>query len=107
MQNSSLKILSSNLKALMADHPEFNTQGKVGAKANLNQTTIGGILRCKNAPSIAQLDKIAKVFELTTWQLLYPDLDPNNPPIRSMSQSETALYERFKSIAKDISKNPV
>ena len=107
MPNSSLKTLSSNLKALMAAHPEFNTQGKVAAQAKLNQTTIGSILRCKNAASITQLDKIAKVFELTPWQLLFPELDPSNPPVKTISKAEIDLYHRLKLITQDMSKTPL
>ena len=53
--------------------------------------------------SIDELDKLAKIFELESWQLLVPDLDPTNPPmLAQVSQRQLELYAKLKQVAKQL-----
>jgi hypothetical protein len=41
---------------------------------------------------------VAGVFGLRAWQLLLPDLDPQNVPVSMLSDAERRLYDRFKRV---------
>jgi transcriptional regulator with XRE-family HTH domain len=69
-----LDVLSINLKALMRDYPEWASQRKLALKAGIDQRTVGRILNMEHSPNLAQIDKLAEVFNVQPWQLLAPNL---------------------------------
>ena len=88
-----LVILAANLIRLMEQHATLTSQAKVGARAKVNQKTIGRILHKTNEPTLEAVSAIAKAFGLECWQLLTPDLQPNNPPmLASQDKALKALY---------------
>lgn len=83
--SKALRALGANVAALIehqaAIKGEYGTQPKVAAKAKVDQKTIWRIVTlAPNEPSLDKVEKIAKVFGLQAWQLLVPDLDPENAP---------------------------
>ncbi len=104
MQKNSRTILAENLaKLMMLDDPERKiAQKDMGKMAGCNQRTIGRILSKDMGATVDTLDGIAKAFGLHTWQLMTPDLDPSNPPINHMTESEKKLYERMRESARQI-----
>lgn len=76
-----LQVLARNLGRLMVASRVYDTQGKVAAKAKVDQKTISRILLLQNEPSIDKLERIAAVFGCEAWQLLVPTFDPLNPPV--------------------------
>ena len=104
MEKNSRTIISENLSRLMhLDDPKHRiSQKDMGKQAGCDQRTIGRILSKDMAATVDMLDGIAKSFGLECWQLLTPDLDPTNPPINHMTESEKQLYERMRESARQI-----
>lgn len=52
---------------------------------------------------IANLEAIARVFEIEVWQLLAPTFDPENLPVlRSVGDAEEDVYRRMRAFAKEL-----
>lgn len=108
MGRTSRQILSANLRALMACHAHLDTFKKIvqagrdyGGPSN---GTLDRIRRMESGCSIDELDKLAHIFELESWQLLVPDLDPANPPLLAhVSERQLELLAKFKLMAKQVS----
>ena len=98
------EILWQNVKALMIQ--------KYG-KENLNRTNIdstahnkdmaislGSLQRIKaqnTATGLEVIDKLAYFFEVSSWQLLVPNMNPSNLPVlMTPSEIEQELYRRMK-----------
>lgn len=90
-----LNIVADNLERLRARHVSLNTQSAIGREAKVDQKTVGRILNKAHEPQINIIAKLAKAFGLETWQLLVPNLDPQNPP-SLVSKDERELYERLR-----------
>lgn len=97
------KVLADNLKALMHFHG-ITSQNELGRQSKIDQTTIGRMLNQKNAAQIDKVAAVARVFDLSAWQMLVPDLDPANPPVAQITAIERDLYERLRAAAEAISK---
>ena len=95
-------ILSTNLKALMAAHTTLATQAAVGKACGLNQRTVGRIINMEHSPGLKQLEAIALAFDLVTWQLLVPNLDPKNPPICEYTKVESDLYKKLRTLVQQL-----
>ena len=67
-------MLAANLQALMERSLDLKSQGAVGKRTGIDQTTIGRILREENQPRLDQLDKLAKAFHLSPQEMLTPDM---------------------------------
>lgn len=88
-----LSVFATNLKALIG-RQSVNAWAK---KHNLTQSTINRIVTGKMDPTTGQVDDIAKAAGLFSWQLLVPQLDPQNPPVlREANSHERDLYNRLK-----------
>ena len=93
-----MNILSANLKALMAAHVLLTTQKAVGKACGIDQRTVGRILNMEHTPGLKQIDAIALAFDLLTWQLLVPNLDPKNPPVCEFTKVERDLYKKLRTL---------
>lgn len=100
-------ILAKNLQALMAAaRCGLDTQTKIskatkrkqiGAGRSIDQRTVGRILKAEHRVQIDTLQALAAAFELETYQLLIPGLDPKNPQIlRALSPEEENLYRALE-----------
>lgn len=96
------KVLAENLIRLMGNSIDLNSEAKVAKAGKLGQRTVN---RAKNGKQVKleSLKGLAAAFDLSPWQLLVPDLDPNNPPILAMTDDEKALYKRLQSATKAFS----
>ena len=97
-----MEILSANLKALMAAHETLNTQAAVGRASNINQRTVGYIINKEHSCGLKQLEAIAQAFDLLTWQLLVPNLDPKSPPVCEFTKVERDLYKKLRTLVKQL-----
>lgn len=98
-----LAVLSANLKALMAASSDLNSQSALGRKCKIDQRTVGRIVLMQHSPTLRQLDKLAKAFQLSPWQLLVPDLQPTNPPVLvAESPAMKALFETLRNTTEAI-----
>lgn len=104
MGKTSRQILSANLKALMASHAHLDSFKKIVQAGGPSNGTLDRIRRMESGCSIDELDKLARIFELESWQLLVPDLDPANPPLLAhVSERQLELLAKFKRMAKEVS----
>lgn len=95
-------VLAQNVTALMKYH-----YGKVNMSrlARDAKTAIANIQRCLDTTTSVGIDVIAQVasaFDLQPWQIIFPELDPNNPPILCITASEKQLYAKFQIAAQEV-----
>ena len=89
-------ILAENLKVLMAYHVQYSTQAALGKASNLDQRTIGRMLNQEHSCGLKQLEALALVFDLLTYQLLVPNLDPKNPAVCKFTKAERDLHKALR-----------
>lgn len=103
MDERARETLAANLAALMRERPHLDTFKKIVAAGGPSNGSLDRIRRRKVGCSIDQLDALARVFDLQSWQLLIPDLEPNNPPVvRGASETERRLWERLDSLMREL-----
>lgn len=96
-----------NITALMEHHYKEQNLSRLAAECGFSQSTATRIKQQKHATGVDKLDLIAQRFGLATWQLLVPGLDPKNlPALQPVTEKERQLYERFRSVAKEIASEP-
>lgn len=100
MKKSSKEVLAENLAKLMhqAGQHALN-QKEVGLRARCNQRTIGRVLNQEQAATVELLDGLAAAFGIQAWQLLVPDLDPQNLPVQSVTRRQMVSYNQLRSAA--------
>lgn len=95
--------LWANVHALMLHHYKEANLSRLSDECGFAQSTATRIKQGKVAPGLDKIDAIARRFNLAAWQLLVPGMDPKNPPtLQPVSATERALYEKIRSVAKDI-----
>lgn len=92
----------TNLKRLMQEHEPPMSQPVLASASGVGQRSIGRILLGEQNPTLEMCDKLARVFNLRTWQLLQPDLDPANPP-ELVTAKEREMIARWKALMQDLS----
>lgn len=80
-----LKALRVNLSRVIV-HSGL-TEPQFAKRAKVDQKTVWRVLRGDNEPSLEILSKLAKACGMEPWQMLTPELEPNNPPLLA-AQSE-------------------
>lgn len=99
------RVLADNLRVLLASGTGPTSQLGLKGKSGVAQGTIGRILTEQTAARIDTVERLAKAYSLTGWQLMVPGLDARNPPtLRAMSPEEQALYDRLRQTAQDLAK---
>jgi len=92
--------VAENLRALMIHAEMVNKQGEpnqttLSKASGVDQRTVGRVLACEQSPTVDLLDKLAAAFNLQSWQLLIPRLDPKNPPVFAITEAERSFYRRL------------
>jgi transcriptional regulator with XRE-family HTH domain len=96
VQPEGLSPAAINLKALIAKSRE-QTINAWSVRNEVVQSTVNRIVNGSMDPTVSTLEGIAKKFGLSAWQLLVPDLDPDDPPVlRSANGAERALFDKLK-----------
>lgn len=98
------EIIANNLKTLMASRPALDTLPKIAKAGGPSNGTLDRIRRKAAGCSIDQLAALAAVFDLHPWQLLVPNLEPNNAPILvgAGGDAERQLWSKFNSLVSEI-----
>lgn len=65
-------ILSSNLRAMMAAHPELDTLPKITAASGVSNGTLDRIRRAAVSTRIDELERLGRAFGVEPWELLRP-----------------------------------
>ena len=66
------------------------------AACGVSNSTISRWLKREVAAKLDDLERAAAAYGLHAWQMLYPQLDPANPPMVPYSPAELELYEVLK-----------
>lgn len=92
----------------MKSHPVYNTlkaleTGTESRGLKVGKSTIDRAIRGETTLNLDYIEVIAACYGLASWQLLVPNIAPDNPPtLREMSKSEESLYRRLQELAKQI-----
>jgi transcriptional regulator with XRE-family HTH domain len=97
------KVLAENLNALMAFHPNLNSNPKLAKKMEVSTATISRLRNAEVDANLSTVELIAKAFDVDVWQLFVARMDPaNRPALRPYTEQERKLYEQFRELAKGI-----
>lgn len=58
------------------------------------------------SPTIDLLSAVAAALDLQPWQLLVKGMDPDNPPVLTLTDSERKLYREFQRLRKELAALP-
>lgn len=95
--------LWQNIQALMMKRYGEVNLSRFSTDCGFAQSTATRIKQQQTAIGLDKLDMIARAFGLSTWQLLVPGMDPENPPaLKPVGDTERELYRKIGSIAKEI-----
>ncbi len=96
--SKALEVLARNLVALRDSHAELTSQATIGEKAKVDQRTVGRIINKEHEPTIAVVDRLARAFGLSAWQLLADPFSPTNAPTLAVAgPREQAFYAKLTS----------
>lgn len=96
--------LSENLRAVIA-HAGHKSQRSWSLARRIDPKVTDRVLSGSHSATLETLDKLAAAADIDVWQLLYPGLDPSNPPVAVMSETERRLYERLHKAASDLAQS--
>lgn len=100
MENAQARaILASNLRRLIDREARPGERLSIRAWAlskGLDVRLIDRLLKGKHAVTLDKLEEVAAAVNLQPWQLLYPDLDPANPPDAPISTEERTMLARLR-----------
>ncbi|KAF1004403.1 MAG: putative HTH-type transcriptional regulator [Pseudomonas sp.] len=86
------QTLANNLKYLMSCSDHLDTQQRLETKSSVGQSTIGRILRGSADAGIDTVEKLAKAFKLTAYDLMDPCLIDRTSGKDSNIRSSSGLY---------------
>jgi len=99
------ELFRRNLDALMRADRELNTQAALAKASRIGQRSVSRILRGEQSPTLDMVGKLAHAFGLEPWQMLVPDLEPDNPPItKQIDKSQQELLARFRLAAQELAR---
>lgn len=99
-------VLAQNLRSLMeARKPAPWGNRELARRADIDHKTVSRILDGSHAATIDTIKALADVFGLLPWQMLVPELQPDDPPVTQLSRTEARLYAKIKSAAVEFGKN--
>jgi transcriptional regulator with XRE-family HTH domain len=103
-------IVAANVQTLMdyaRDHDQpYGEQKALAKRAKVAMSTVARIRKAEVGCSIDVLDAIARVYGLSAWQLMMPNLDPTNPPVFCVTATERDLYRRMRHAAAALAEIP-
>lgn len=87
----------------MASHLDLGSNPKLAKKTGLGTGSISRLRNGEVDPTLSTLEKIAKAFDLSPWQLLVPGIDPGNlPALLTASEAEKKLWDSLRQVAKEM-----
>jgi transcriptional regulator with XRE-family HTH domain len=99
----SRKALWRAVTKLMQKHYGGENLTRLAKDCKFGPGTASRMKEAKTSVGVEILDKIAKHFQVESWELLVPTFDPSNrPTLQPVSEQERRLYERLKEVAKEI-----
>ena len=91
-------IVGNNVRQLM--EVRFHLQGDkvraLAAKSGIGKTSIDRIIKGQTGVNIDYIEDLAEALDVSSYQLLIPDLDARNPQIvNGATEAERQLYRRY------------
>ena len=80
----------------------IQSDAQLARLAKVDQKSIWRIRHKEQSPSADTLDKLAGAFGMQAWQMLFPNLDPKNPPVFIITTTERELYRKMSEMAHDL-----
>lgn len=102
MDKISRRILADNITR-MIDKSGGPIRGKVRGWAldnKLDVRKIDRLVKKEYATTVDTLDEIAAAIGCQPWQLLVPNMTPDNLPLLVMSDTERELYKKISDLIK-------
>jgi transcriptional regulator with XRE-family HTH domain len=93
------QVLALNVKQLMDVHlrESGNKPMALAKAAGVSLSTVQRIVRSETGASLDNIEAIAAAFQLSAYQLLVPNLHPENPQVmHGATKDEERLYRRWK-----------
>ncbi len=97
-------VLWRNVTALMVHHWGKENLSQLSRKAKIGLASCTRMKEQKTSVGLDILDAVASAFGLQAWHLLTPDLDPKNPPVIWLTETERKLYATISSAATKLEK---
>ena len=95
-------VLWKNVLALMIYHWGGENLPRLSREAKIGPGTASRIKASETSVGLDVLQKVADAFHVQPWQLLVPEMDPQNPPVLlPISKEELDLYERLKGVVRE------
>lgn len=99
----SRKILWQSVSSLMRKHYGGENLTRLAKECKFGPATASRLKEGKTSVGLEIVDKIAKHFHVSSWELLVPTFDPSNrPTLQPLSEQERRLYARLAEVAKEI-----
>lgn len=95
-------VFADNVEALMLDRYGKINKSQLAKDACTPIANVQRILDRNTSVGLNVVAKIAAAFDLLPWQMLFPDLDPKNPPVLCITAAERQLYSRFQIAAEQV-----
>lgn len=99
--------LQANLRRILEVQAPRAKDGTPSVRAwalqrGLEPRNVQRILAGEQSPSLLLLDQLASACGLQGWQLLVPNLDPQNPPVVHLTAAERDFYTRMRQAVKNL-----
>lgn len=95
-------VLWQNVKSLMQYHWQKENLSELSRRAGVGLATCDRVKKQQTSVGTDVLEQLAQAFDLQAWHLLTPNLDPANPPVIWLTQTERDLYEKMASAARQL-----
>lgn len=95
-------VLAHNVEALMLDRYGKLNKSQLSKDADMAIANVQRILDRNTSIGVDVIAKVAAAFDLLPWQMLFPNLDPKNPPVLCITAAERQLYSRFQIAAEEV-----
>jgi transcriptional regulator with XRE-family HTH domain len=97
----SRKVVWESVAALMKKHWGKENLNRLAREAKIGPATAARLKAQKTSVGLEVLDQIAEAFDVATWQLLVPGMNPEAMPVLTpMTQAERAFLARIASAGK-------
>lgn len=96
-------VLWESVRALMQKHYGGENLTRLSKDCTFGPGTAARIKARETSVGLDIVDRIARKFQVSAWELLVPEFDPENrPTLQPVSEQERRLYERLREVAKEI-----
>lgn len=93
------QVVAENVKRLKNESKSLGTVKQIAKRARIGEGSVHRILHGQVACAIDTLDAVAVAYGLQAWQLLIPDIDPQNPPtLRTIGPREDEFMRRLAAL---------